>query len=306
MKTIYLIFFCILNIPTVISQNDISFGYRQFKEYFDDSYRQFKTEKLIPQNAFTEFLYPVDYKQNVYGIERIDLNNDCELFILKRVVLFDDNDLNIDDKFYIVFKKEKLVGTYYFDDTSRCIETYIEGEGGIYSQRYTIDEDRTLIINLYNSDCCISTGFQIPIEVRSKARFYIDSKGLLKIKEVLNVEFSSKFFDVAYLKKVNDKSLYPTKDNPYTFHVYNNISTIPIYDKNIQIYFYIENVDNILYPCFVSTNKENKIIDTYLLGHDTPRIAKGAFKKESIYKHPVIIKSGNKRIIVDNSGYFLY
>ncbi|MDR3046059.1 MAG: hypothetical protein LBU51_00395 [Bacteroidales bacterium] len=252
---------------SLFSQNEDSFNYNQFKLCFEDISKQSDiNERLIPNNTFTKFLYGADNEQKIYGRTKITYPNGCDFFILRQIIDYDDLEIeNINNLFYLIFHKEKLVGEYDPNDLSRVLETTIYSDGGDLIQSFELDKDSSILVLFYHKDCCSSTGFDTPIETKTKVRFTVGSAGQLDIQEVIEVQFSSPFFDKAFLNKNKGNTFfkYPTQDNDHNLVCENMIRKIPLSKDNLQVHFYIDSINDTLYPVFIIYDN-NKTVGRYL------------------------------------------
>ncbi|NDV59677.1 hypothetical protein [Bacteroides sp. 519] len=274
------------------SQTDTLFSYNEFKHCFQKT----NPEQLIPKNHFTQFLYSLPEHCFYYAIEMVECSNECVFFVVRQVI--DDGEEPIDNKLYLVFKNGELVDDYNPYSSNRILEIHIEGEGGILSQNYKIENDSSIIITYNESECCLSTGYDTVIEHSNTIRYSITKEGKLQIKDILNATFSSPFFDIGYLNSNNPVS--PQKDEPYELIVKNMIQKIPIYQKDINIYFYIKNSTPKKTPLFFSSNKQN-VIDEYI--PDKCSTSSSQFT-DVFFNQPIQINVSPINIVMDTDGFF--
>lgn len=284
----------------LLAQNSDNFNYNQFKLYFDDLKEQGNMdEKLIPNNSSTKFLYRSgDEREKIYGRTKISYPNGYDLFIIRNFLDYNDEELsNTDFLSYLIFHDGKLAGEYYCDSLYRVLEIYTGTDGGSIEQSFEIEKDSSFLIDYYHYDCCSSTGFDTPVETKTKARYRVDCTGQLELQDVLEVQFSSPFFDMAFLeeKKKETNFNYPTQDDYYNLAVKNMIQEIPIFKDGIQLHFYIELINNVLYPVFIIYDKRNNIA-VERLDIKYPSLIKSKYLDSDLIKCPITIKFGNSDI----------
>lgn len=275
----------------LLAQNGDNFNYNQFKLYFEDLKGQKHIdEKLIPNNSFTKFLYKLtDEREKIYGRTKISYPNGYDLFILRYSLDYNDEDLpNTDYLFYLIFHHGKLIRNDKSDNLYTFLEINTGTDGGSIEQSFEIEKDSSFIINYYHKDCCSSTGFDTAIETKTSARYKVDCSGQLKLQEVLEVQFSSPFFDVEFLeeKKKETDFNYPAQDNRYNLVAENMLQKTPIFKGDIQLHFYIESINNVLQPVFLIYDNCNNMLIKRL---DAFSI-KDEYLNLSLTKCPVVIK----------------
>lgn len=308
---------CII-IPFIIvpfllfSQNREEFGYDDFKDLFSKHDSMSSNSSVIPHNHFTDFLFYDQMNLIYHAVEMMSINDDLDFFILRQDIIYDDEDDNVDSTIYLIFKGKQLVGEYNFYGTFRILEMSAFNSGVTVSQSYKIQDDKSISIEHYYLDCCSSTGFEIPIEIKTKIDFQVNDQGILVVKDVLEWEISSLFFNSDFQDSIakNQKLLYPTAENQYNIAISDINAYIPITNNDDQIFFFFDCQDDKLVPVLISKNKEGRILDSLIIGKnmkETVRCKTNELEEcTNFFSHPLTIIADDKQVklSIDNNGRF--
>ncbi|MBF0576695.1 hypothetical protein IR022_12065 [Dysgonomonas sp. GY617] len=253
-----------LNTQTT-TKND--FDYTTFKSYFGDLLPKRSSDSLLARKSFTEKLYTSDSAdEKIYAIGKIDNHKGNDLFVIRKTLIYNDFDeRNLDFLALLVFKDETLINGI---DNELILENSPISDGGIFQQSYVFEPDTTLTITTFRSDCCSSSGYVTPIENRSTIRFEIDSAGHITLKRIDKCAFSSPFFQIDYLNKMqkDNNSSYPTEDNEYQLQIENWALPINFSEDAIRFFFNVISYNGNLRSQFISRDKQGNTLDTYIVG----------------------------------------
>lgn len=301
-KNIFLVFYIISFIFVYAQETTVmGFDYSQFKSYFSDTHYDSTLGLELPRNAFTKPLYITgSIDEKVYAVGVVRNNNGDDLFIIHRVIKQQD----LEYSSVVVFRDRQLLSK---DFSETIIENAPDSDGGIFNQFYEI-ENSIIKTNIFWSECCASSGYDIPVAVKARINFFIDTTGSPSVASVDTCLFSSQFFDLSYvssIKKTDTK--YPVIDNPYHLKINNWTKKIEhLYSIGIRLFFYIDMTGNQPQVKFISKNSKGDILDIYTLSKDRHRktITTISDSKDSLFLSPVIIKTSDGDIRLLPNGQF--
>lgn len=288
------------------TKND--FDYTTFKSYFADLLsNNISSDSLLVRNSFTEKLYSSDSAdEKIYAIGKIDNHKGNDLFVIRKTVIYDDDfdERNLDFSALLVFKDETLISGI---DNELILENSPISDGGISQQSYVFEPDTTLTITTFKSDCCSSSGYVTPIENRSTIRFEVDSAGLITLKRIDKCAFSSPFFQIDYLNKMqkDNNSSYPTADNEYQLQIENWIQPINFSEGDIRFFFNVISYNGNLRPQFISRNKQGNTLDTYIVGANNSFAQQEIIQpKAASIKYTINIQTSDGELELTPTGRF--
>lgn len=297
---------------SLLSKNKDGFDYEEFKNLFSKQVSATGGLVKIPHNDFTDFLFNDQITPIYYAVEMVAINDDIDLFVINEEEVYDDE--YYIHEFYLIFKGKELVGEYnYYSESSHILGINVTSDGGTISQSYKIQDDKSISIEYYHLDCCSSTGFEIPIEIKTRIDFHVNDKGELAVKDVLKWEINSPFFNSNFQDFIaeNQTLLYPTADNSYNITIDNSNAYIPITNNDDQIFFFFDYKGDKLVPVLQSKNKEGQVLDSLIIGENIRETDRAELNKpkgdSNFYSNHLLIIIDNLQAILslDNYGHFV-
>lgn len=301
-KNIFFIFYIISCVFAYAQETAVmGFDYSQFRSYFSDTHYDSTLGLELPRNMFTKPLYITeDTDEKVYAVGVIRNNNGDDLFIIHRIIKQQD----LEYSSVVVFRDRQLLSK---DFNETIIENAPDSDGGIFNQFYEI-ENRIIKTNIFWSECCSSSGYDIPVAVKARINFSIDTSGNPSVRSVDTCLFSSQFFDLAYVSSIKKTDIkYPVIDNPYLLKINNWTKSIEhLYSTGIGLSFYIDVAGNQPQVKFISKNAKGDILDTYTLSKSRHRKKTTVTdSKDPLFLSPVIIKTSDGDVRLLPNGQFL-
>lgn len=273
--------------------------YRIFESYFGD----LLSDSLLSENSFTSGLYPSDsINEKIYAIGKINNHKGNDLFIIRKTITYgkeyDDRDL--DFTALLIYKDGNPINGI---ESELILENFSASDGGVMEQTYNFEADTTISITTYRNDCCSSSGFSTSIENNAIIRFEIDSVGTLSLIRIDKCIFSSPFFHIDHLDKMQQKNdtSYPTIDDEYQLQIDNWIQSVNVFEKDIRLSFCVISCNGKTFPQFTSHDKDGNSIDTYTVGSPSNLTKR---KSDDLTTSPIIIQTSDGYLELTAKGEF--
>lgn len=298
--------------------------YRQFISLFPDivlgDSETHIEGKEIPVQFVSDFIYfsdEIDESQTWFAVGKIENYNGLDLLLFEHDIFREDED-SYDNHVYgrrylMTYHNGKLLKKPD-DNYGHTVGWHYYGEGGETSYNSWFDADTTLVGHIHFSERESATGFQTPIETRSTFRHRINEQGDPQLLEVMQLEFSSPFFDIPYIEEnkkywlPDDSREYPAEDDKWLLCVQTPL-TDEVFPKSeeVQLFFYLRKNGNGLETIFES-RKQDMVIDRYVLGSKQPKNLNRTnqlTKKPWSFKCPLIIKTSVGELELLSDGRFV-
>lgn len=312
------------------------YGQNYFDKTLQSAYRQFLScfpdiimgdsdvnieYKPIPVQLVSNFIYlngEVSENEIWYAIGKIENYHGLDLLICEYDLFREDEDSydnHVDGRrCLLVYRDGKLLEEKR-DGIGYTVGWHYYGEGGETNYDSWFDTDTTLIGRIHLSESESATGYQTPIETQAMFRHRIDEHGDPEFLELMQMEFSSPFFEMTYIEANKKYWLpdntreYPSEEDKWPFSV-----GIPITDESFpkseeaQLFFYLrKNGDGL--ETVLESRKQEVIIDRYVLGNERQENRNHTYhlnERTGTFQCPVIIKTSDGELELLPDGRFIF
>ncbi|GHV58725.1 hypothetical protein FACS1894182_11670 [Bacteroidia bacterium] len=286
----------------------------QFTSYFPDmvlgKHAVKESAKLIPQQVVAEF-FPDFAEAEKEPYTKIYLHAVGKILNYKGLDLYicdydyerpdeDSYDNHTDSiRILLLFKNNIPLKDEYGKRQIKGMNFHYYGEGGESNSNTYFDTDTTLVCYEYSSESESATGFDTPFIHTKKWRSVLNGDGEREITEILQMEYSSPFYDCKYLKE-KEKEWADVESDGFNYRYPTHENKKYLVDENIPVYctFHIETTDTIenvrFLPVF-ETYYGSDLIDRYIVGQPRSNILSESsnIPQPIILKCPFIIKTSD-------------
>ena len=311
----------------------------EIKSYFPDMIlgKDGGNERRLLPNRIAYKLFGEEYEEyeesdetedteeaKLYAVGKIENYRGLDLFIYDYEYERPDEDSydnHVDGiRYLLVFKDGKPLMKYENDvekQVTYLFSSSYYGEGGSADYESYFDKDTTIVSSLNKSESESATGYEIPIISKLEDRSRLSENGDMEIIELIRIEFSSPFYDQAFLKEYDEhwkkmenmyRPSHPRKEDKWNLEIEwlfrreaSNLVRLPL-----ELHFYNERVDGKLTAVFESY-KDKEMIDRYTLGQSKKISSKkkGDSNQAEILKCPIIIKTSDGDLELLPNGKFM-